>query len=98
MPSASNAPAVLCNTGWPAFARVQTEPSEEVAMKIAGADPSSAVPEYHITYVEPTFATVGSSTSSLSPTVAAVGARTGSVSYTHLRAHETPEHLVCRLL
>ena len=21
-----------------------------------------------------------------------------SVSYTHLRAHETPEHLVCRLL
>eukprot|EP00658_Telonema_sp_P-2_P041416 TRINITY_DN29616_c0_g1_i1.p1 TRINITY_DN29616_c0_g1~~TRINITY_DN29616_c0_g1_i1.p1 ORF type:complete len:220 (-),score=47.73 TRINITY_DN29616_c0_g1_i1:17-676(-) len=27
------------------------------------------------------------------------GARTrGTVSYTHLRAHETPEHLVCRLL
>src|SRR5678816_3729302 len=25
-------------------------------------------------------------------------ARSGSVSYTHLRAHETPEHLVCRLL
>ena len=24
--------------------------------------------------------------------------RTGAVSYTHLRAHETPEHLVCRLL
>src|SRR5678815_739510 len=24
--------------------------------------------------------------------------RNGSVSYTHLRAHETPEHLVCRLL
>src|SRR5674536_305588 len=24
--------------------------------------------------------------------------RTASVSYTHLRAHETPEHLVCRLL
>src|SRR5674536_360806 len=24
--------------------------------------------------------------------------RSGSVSYTHLRAHETPEHLVCRLL
>ena len=24
--------------------------------------------------------------------------RTGPVSYTHLRAHETPEHLVCRLL
>src|SRR5674536_2540 len=23
---------------------------------------------------------------------------TGLVSYTHLRAHETPEHLVCRLL
>ena len=23
---------------------------------------------------------------------------TGSVSYTHLRAHETPEHRVCRLL
>ena len=22
----------------------------------------------------------------------------GPVSYTHLRAHETPEHLVCRLL
>src|SRR5678816_1449308 len=30
-----------------------------------------------------------------------VGVRFGSdlpVSYTHLRAHETPEHLVCRLL
>src|SRR5674536_394582 len=26
------------------------------------------------------------------------GAHHGSVSYTHLRAHETPEHLVCRLL
>src|SRR5678815_1471267 len=25
-------------------------------------------------------------------------ALSGSVSYTHLRAHETPEHLVCRLL
>src|SRR5678815_5185973 len=24
--------------------------------------------------------------------------REGPVSYTHLRAHETPEHLVCRLL
>src|SRR5678815_3655713 len=24
--------------------------------------------------------------------------RSTSVSYTHLRAHETPEHLVCRLL
>eukprot|EP00658_Telonema_sp_P-2_P060504 TRINITY_DN49410_c0_g1_i1.p1 TRINITY_DN49410_c0_g1~~TRINITY_DN49410_c0_g1_i1.p1 ORF type:complete len:114 (-),score=41.08 TRINITY_DN49410_c0_g1_i1:120-461(-) len=24
--------------------------------------------------------------------------RVGPVSYTHLRAHETPEHLVCRLL
>eukprot|EP00658_Telonema_sp_P-2_P042957 TRINITY_DN30921_c0_g1_i2.p1 TRINITY_DN30921_c0_g1~~TRINITY_DN30921_c0_g1_i2.p1 ORF type:complete len:137 (-),score=25.68 TRINITY_DN30921_c0_g1_i2:24-434(-) len=24
--------------------------------------------------------------------------RVGAVSYTHLRAHETPEHLVCRLL
>ena len=23
---------------------------------------------------------------------------TNTVSYTHLRAHETPEHLVCRLL
>src|SRR5678815_2974608 len=26
------------------------------------------------------------------------GGYTGAVSYTHLRAHETPEHLVCRLL
>src|SRR5678815_1673797 len=26
------------------------------------------------------------------------GALHASVSYTHLRAHETPEHLVCRLL
>eukprot|EP00658_Telonema_sp_P-2_P085127 TRINITY_DN9634_c0_g1_i4.p1 TRINITY_DN9634_c0_g1~~TRINITY_DN9634_c0_g1_i4.p1 ORF type:complete len:121 (+),score=38.71 TRINITY_DN9634_c0_g1_i4:97-459(+) len=26
------------------------------------------------------------------------GTTTRSVSYTHLRAHETPEHLVCRLL
>ena len=25
-------------------------------------------------------------------------AQTATVSYTHLRAHETPEHLVCRLL
>ena len=28
----------------------------------------------------------------------AASARQGPVSYTHLRAHETPEHLVCRLL
>ena len=28
----------------------------------------------------------------------AVPERTGAVSYTHLRAHETHEHLVCRLL
>ena len=27
-----------------------------------------------------------------------VDKKTDSVSYTHLRAHETPEHLVCRLL
>eukprot|EP00658_Telonema_sp_P-2_P046527 TRINITY_DN3474_c0_g1_i26.p1 TRINITY_DN3474_c0_g1~~TRINITY_DN3474_c0_g1_i26.p1 ORF type:complete len:337 (-),score=39.74 TRINITY_DN3474_c0_g1_i26:35-1045(-) len=27
-----------------------------------------------------------------------LGYSTGTVSYTHLRAHETPEHLVCRLL
>eukprot|EP00658_Telonema_sp_P-2_P070700 TRINITY_DN60117_c0_g1_i3.p1 TRINITY_DN60117_c0_g1~~TRINITY_DN60117_c0_g1_i3.p1 ORF type:complete len:122 (-),score=33.82 TRINITY_DN60117_c0_g1_i3:53-418(-) len=27
-----------------------------------------------------------------------VAAKGGPVSYTHLRAHETPEHLVCRLL
>src|SRR5678815_6060148 len=27
-----------------------------------------------------------------------VGMTPGPVSYTHLRAHETPEHLVCRLL
>src|SRR5665254_19901 len=27
-----------------------------------------------------------------------MGTRTKTVSYTHLRAHETPEHLVCRLL
>ena len=28
----------------------------------------------------------------------ALHATTSAVSYTHLRAHETPEHLVCRLL
>eukprot|EP00658_Telonema_sp_P-2_P038594 TRINITY_DN27651_c0_g1_i2.p1 TRINITY_DN27651_c0_g1~~TRINITY_DN27651_c0_g1_i2.p1 ORF type:complete len:105 (-),score=22.74 TRINITY_DN27651_c0_g1_i2:83-397(-) len=27
-----------------------------------------------------------------------IPATTAAVSYTHLRAHETPEHLVCRLL
>ena len=27
-----------------------------------------------------------------------VKSRLMAVSYTHLRAHETPEHLVCRLL
>ena len=33
------------------------------------------------------------------PSVALVSGMTSpSVSYTHLRAHETPEHLVCRLL
>ena len=29
---------------------------------------------------------------------APAGAASDAVSYTHLRAHETPEHLVCRLL
>src|SRR5678816_4670225 len=36
------------------------------------------------------------STQALAPATASAPA--GSVSYTHLRAHETPEHLVCRLL
>src|SRR5678815_381869 len=30
--------------------------------------------------------------------LALTGIATNPVSYTHLRAHETPEHLVCRLL
>src|SRR5262249_17361313 len=68
---------VPLRTGLPPFARVQLTPSDEVAMKIAGPEPSSAVPEYHITYVEPTFAIVGSSTLSLSPTAAAAGLSTG---------------------
>src|SRR5678816_3261076 len=32
------------------------------------------------------------------PSVAKLGWEEIAVSYTHLRAHETPEHLVCRLL
>src|SRR5678816_988495 len=42
---------------------------------------------------------LGSVTSTISPGVLE-GSSTcsGTVSYTHLRAHETPEHLVCRLL
>src|SRR5678815_4856931 len=38
-------------------------------------------------------ADVGGETHDISP-----GAMFVAVSYTHLRAHETPEHLVCRLL
>eukprot|EP00658_Telonema_sp_P-2_P077711 TRINITY_DN7090_c0_g1_i3.p1 TRINITY_DN7090_c0_g1~~TRINITY_DN7090_c0_g1_i3.p1 ORF type:complete len:106 (+),score=24.94 TRINITY_DN7090_c0_g1_i3:58-375(+) len=36
----------------------------------------------------------------LTATIMVVGGDAGgtAVSYTHLRAHETPEHLVCRLL
>eukprot|EP00658_Telonema_sp_P-2_P051134 TRINITY_DN39159_c0_g1_i2.p1 TRINITY_DN39159_c0_g1~~TRINITY_DN39159_c0_g1_i2.p1 ORF type:complete len:108 (-),score=30.51 TRINITY_DN39159_c0_g1_i2:29-352(-) len=34
----------------------------------------------------------------LIPTLTALSLATHPVSYTHLRAHETPEHLVCRLL
>eukprot|EP00658_Telonema_sp_P-2_P011287 TRINITY_DN14281_c0_g1_i5.p1 TRINITY_DN14281_c0_g1~~TRINITY_DN14281_c0_g1_i5.p1 ORF type:complete len:263 (+),score=74.97 TRINITY_DN14281_c0_g1_i5:94-882(+) len=34
----------------------------------------------------------------ISPAPAPMAAPQGPVSYTHLRAHETPEHLVCRLL
>eukprot|EP00658_Telonema_sp_P-2_P016743 TRINITY_DN16487_c0_g1_i3.p1 TRINITY_DN16487_c0_g1~~TRINITY_DN16487_c0_g1_i3.p1 ORF type:complete len:109 (-),score=34.36 TRINITY_DN16487_c0_g1_i3:78-404(-) len=34
----------------------------------------------------------------ITPTSTSCTAFTGPVSYTHLRAHETPEHLVCRLL
>ena len=49
-------------TGAPALARVHAWPSCEVASKIAGPPPSSAVPEYHITYAEATFWTDGSST------------------------------------
>eukprot|EP00658_Telonema_sp_P-2_P027632 TRINITY_DN21310_c0_g1_i2.p2 TRINITY_DN21310_c0_g1~~TRINITY_DN21310_c0_g1_i2.p2 ORF type:complete len:123 (-),score=17.64 TRINITY_DN21310_c0_g1_i2:114-482(-) len=30
--------------------------------------------------------------------LASIAMMAGAVSYTHLRAHETPEHLVCRLL
>eukprot|EP00658_Telonema_sp_P-2_P050657 TRINITY_DN38681_c0_g2_i1.p1 TRINITY_DN38681_c0_g2~~TRINITY_DN38681_c0_g2_i1.p1 ORF type:complete len:107 (-),score=30.83 TRINITY_DN38681_c0_g2_i1:77-397(-) len=41
-----------------------------------------------------------SSSQPSSPTTAITSPNTTttSVSYTHLRAHETPEHLVCRLL
>src|SRR5678816_3474685 len=35
---------------------------------------------------------------SFNPLVIYGGVGLGTVSYTHLRAHETPEHLVCRLL
>src|SRR5674536_373644 len=38
------------------------------------------------------------STGSLGAPIVIVGALLLAVSYTHLRAHETPEHLVCRLL
>src|SRR5678816_3372514 len=34
----------------------------------------------------------------LTQPVTAEGGTVSAVSYTHLRAHETPEHLVCRLL
>src|SRR5665254_17792 len=34
----------------------------------------------------------------LGGTMASMRCGPGAVSYTHLRAHETPEHLVCRLL
>src|SRR5678815_5894852 len=37
-------------------------------------------------------------TRSLPPPCASCSRRPRTVSYTHLRAHETPEHLVCRLL
>eukprot|EP00658_Telonema_sp_P-2_P075850 TRINITY_DN65645_c0_g1_i1.p1 TRINITY_DN65645_c0_g1~~TRINITY_DN65645_c0_g1_i1.p1 ORF type:complete len:155 (+),score=27.26 TRINITY_DN65645_c0_g1_i1:158-622(+) len=38
------------------------------------------------------------STSPVSTKSSTTFLRSNSVSYTHLRAHETPEHLVCRLL
>src|SRR5674536_387551 len=34
----------------------------------------------------------------LTTTMLVMPPMSGTVSYTHLRAHETPEHLVCRLL
>src|SRR5674536_373662 len=40
----------------------------------------------------------GSSSTELTPPTGSSRSLERSVSYTHLRAHETPEHLVCHLL
>src|SRR5215510_14129086 len=64
-------------TGAPPLPRVQVVAFVEVAMKIAGRPPSSGVAEYHMTYVEPTFASAGSSTLSLSSAADGDGPRTG---------------------
>src|SRR5262245_63875557 len=66
-------------TGAPPLPRVHVIPFVEVAMKIADGPPSSGVPEYHMRYVEPTLASVGSSTLSLSSAVDVVGPMIGFV-------------------
>eukprot|EP00658_Telonema_sp_P-2_P021165 TRINITY_DN1840_c0_g1_i13.p2 TRINITY_DN1840_c0_g1~~TRINITY_DN1840_c0_g1_i13.p2 ORF type:complete len:115 (+),score=53.21 TRINITY_DN1840_c0_g1_i13:140-484(+) len=43
-------------------------------------------------------ALIAASSSAAAPAASAAAPAAGAVSYTHLRAHETPEHLVCRLL
>src|SRR5678815_5823313 len=58
-----------------------------------GALPKDRLEEYYASYVAGIFRTLRFGTAE-----AHGRAEMMAVSYTHLRAHETPEHLVCRLL
>src|SRR5678815_5974969 len=61
---------------------------------IVSSDQHADTPSYAA--AELTWALVLAAVRQIPEQVAAL--RRGAVSYTHLRAHETPEHLVCRLL
>eukprot|EP00658_Telonema_sp_P-2_P053475 TRINITY_DN42029_c0_g1_i1.p1 TRINITY_DN42029_c0_g1~~TRINITY_DN42029_c0_g1_i1.p1 ORF type:complete len:120 (-),score=26.16 TRINITY_DN42029_c0_g1_i1:56-415(-) len=68
----------------PTPSRIMVVPLEEE--ESIGVQP--VIPISHIIGVPPAVASINAPTAEPPP----------AVSYTHLRAHETPEHLVCRLL
>src|SRR5678815_5171656 len=78
----------LSSTGAAATATVAGSPYAITPSAAVG----TGLTNYNISYVN------GSLTVDPRPLTITASNKTKAVSYTHLRAHETPEHLVCRLL
>eukprot|EP00658_Telonema_sp_P-2_P041854 TRINITY_DN29983_c0_g1_i1.p1 TRINITY_DN29983_c0_g1~~TRINITY_DN29983_c0_g1_i1.p1 ORF type:complete len:224 (-),score=56.59 TRINITY_DN29983_c0_g1_i1:24-695(-) len=65
---------------------------------ISPTGPTSEATDVSVIHAHPPALLVGTSDGRLTILRITLPSTTTTVSYTHLRAHETPEHLVCRLL